>query len=52
MLSDANNVVMAPLNYPQALQTYEQERERFKRNNPGFSEKSYKLVERQGMVGM
>ena len=37
---------------PSTMQTYEQERERFKRNNPGLSEKSYKLAERQDMVGM
>ena len=52
MLSDAINVVMALLNYPLATRTYEEERERFKRDNPGFSEKSYELAERQNMVGM
>ena len=52
MLSDAINVVMALLNYPQATRTYEEELERFKRDNPSFSEKSYKLAERRNMVGM
>jgi hypothetical protein len=52
MLGDANNVVMALFNYPQATRTYEEELERFKRDNPGFSEKSYELAEQRNMIGM
>lgn len=52
MLDDACNVAMAALNYPQAKRSYEEELERFRQDNPGFSEKSYELAERRGMVSM
>ncbi len=52
LLDDACNVAMAALNYPQVTRTYEEELERFKRDNPGFSEQSYVLAERRGMVSM
>ncbi len=44
MLDEASHVAMAMLKYPQAARSAEEEMQRFKNNNPGFSEESYTLA--------